>query len=240
MFGIYTVLQETDKRTKDNHKKFLLECNYCGKQVCMSLNSARKARSCKHALEIPIRHCLHCGKPIPMDWCSPNQYAERKYCSLSCAASENNKTTKLRPKKTCKNCGKELSNNQKVYCDQKCQWEFQYKEYIRKWKAGEVDGLVGDKWIDLSVYVRKYIFEKYHYRCVYCGWSRRNLYTGRLPLEIDHIDGDATNNKEENLVLLCPNCHSLTKTYRGANRGHSTRDIKWLSRSGIKYEQEEM
>lgn len=28
------------------------------------------------------------------------------------------------------------------------------------------------------------------------------------------------NNKEENLLLLCPNCHSLTSTYKGANKGN--------------------
>ena len=53
-----------------------------------------------------------------------------------------------------------------------------------------------------------------------------------IPLEIEHIDGNALNNKEENLILLCPNCHSLTKTYRGANRGNGKRNIKWLSRDG--------
>lgn len=60
-----------------------------------------------------------------------------------------------------------------------------------------------------------------------------NPYTGTIPLEVEHIDGDAENNSEDNLTLLCPNCHSLTKTYRGANRGKSTRNIKWVSRSGI-------
>ena len=28
---------------------------------------------------------------------------------------------------------------------------------------------------------------------------------------------DYKNNKESNLILLCPNCHSLTETYKGAN-----------------------
>ena len=28
------------------------------------------------------------------------------------------------------------------------------------------------------------------------------------------------NNKEENLTLLCPNCHSLTPTAKGANKGN--------------------
>jgi hypothetical protein len=36
-----------------------------------------------------------------------------------------------------------------------------------------------------------------------------------VPLELDHINGDVTDNRVENLRILCPNCHALTKTYRG-------------------------
>jgi 5-methylcytosine-specific restriction endonuclease McrA len=44
--------------------------------------------------------------------------------------------------------------------------------------------------------------------------------TGRIPLEIDHIDGDSGHNTEGNLRLLCPNCHSLTPSYRNLNKGN--------------------
>ena len=59
-------------------------------------------------------------------------------------------------------------------------------------------------------------------RCKNSKWEGQ-----QIPLEVHHIDGDKTNNKLENLQLLCPNCHSLTETYRGANRGNS-RGITWL------------
>lgn len=39
-----------------------------------------------------------------------------------------------------------------------------------------------------------------------------------IPLELEHIDGNSSNNKLENLELLCPNCHSFTDTYRGKNK----------------------
>jgi hypothetical protein len=39
-----------------------------------------------------------------------------------------------------------------------------------------------------------------------------------IPLELDHIDGDITNNSLPNLRLLCPNCHAKTSTYRGKNK----------------------
>ncbi|MFE7468762.1 HNH endonuclease signature motif containing protein [Streptomyces sp. NPDC057499] len=57
--------------------------------------------------------------------------------------------------------------------------------------------------------------------CTMCGTGP--LWRGRsLPLEVDHIDGDWRNNCPGNLRLLCPNCHSVTDTYRG--RGKARRD----------------
>ncbi len=38
-----------------------------------------------------------------------------------------------------------------------------------------------------------------------------------IPLELDHIDGDKTNNELTNLRILCPNCHAQTVYYRGRN-----------------------
>lgn len=40
---------------------------------------------------------------------------------------------------------------------------------------------------------------------------------GPIPLELDHISGDSSDNTLSNLRLLCPNCHALTPTYRGKN-----------------------
>ena len=56
-------------------------------------------------------------------------------------------------------------------------------------------------------------------RCQRCGWGELNPFTGRVPLEIEHIDGNWRNNDPANVCVLCPNCHSLTATFRGANRG---------------------
>ena len=54
-------------------------------------------------------------------------------------------------------------------------------------------------------------------QCEECGWSKETK-DGRIPLELDHINGDRHDNRIENLRVLCPNCHSLKPTHRGLNR----------------------
>lgn len=55
-------------------------------------------------------------------------------------------------------------------------------------------------------------------RCEECGWARKSE-DGRVPLELDHVNGDSTDNRLENPRVLCPNCHSLKPTHRGRNKG---------------------
>lgn len=118
----------------------------------------------------------------------------------------------------CVNCGKELSGRRKgkKFCSNKCQSEFKNKEYIERWLSGEVDGIIGK--YGISQHIRGYLFKKNNNKCQICGWGEINPHTGNVPLEVHHIDGDYTNNSEENLQLLCPNCHSLTETYKNSNK----------------------
>lgn len=128
----------------------------------------------------------------------------------------------------CLNCGKDITsakNTSHKYCSNKCQREYEYKKWVEQYK-NDNSIAKSTKWGQIPNYLRRYIFEKYENKCCECGWSKINPYTQTLPLEIDHIDGNSENNSENNLQLLCPNCHSLTPTYRGANRGHG-RNITW-------------
>ena len=45
-----------------------------------------------------------------------------------------------------------------------------------------------------------------------------------IPLELHHINGIKTDNRLENLQMLCPNCHALTDNYRGKNIGMSAQE----------------
>lgn len=53
--------------------------------------------------------------------------------------------------------------------------------------------------------------------CELCGWSQISP-DGRIPLELDHINGNHKDNRLVNLRVLCPNCHSLQLTHRGKNK----------------------
>ena len=61
--------------------------------------------------------------------------------------------------------------------------------------------------------IREKIFS---YKCFNCGIDE---WMGEpISLELDHINGDSFNNDVNNLRLLCPNCHSITNTFRGRNK----------------------
>lgn len=122
----------------------------------------------------------------------------------------------------CLNCGKELIKSQTKYCCHECQTEYNYNQKIQEWKNGNFNGLKGES--QISGYIKKYMLNKANYSCELCGWNKINPFTNTLPLEIHHIDGDYKNNKEENLQVLCPNCHSLTEHHKGANRGNGRED----------------
>jgi hypothetical protein len=117
---------------------------------------------------------------------------------------------------SCLNCDKEVSRKPKKYCNNFCQREFEYKEFVLKWKAGLVTATVG---YSVSRHIRRYLFEKFNNACSICHWSKKNKTTGTIPLEIHHKDGSFRNSAEPNLDLLCPNCHALTPNAGSLNIG---------------------
>ena len=57
------------------------------------------------------------------------------------------------------------------------------------------------------------------HKCECCGLTKWQ--SSEIPLELHHINGIHSDNRLENLQVLCPNCHALTDNYRGKNKGKS-------------------
>jgi len=127
-----------------------------------------------------------------------------------------------KPRKKCLFCGKETPRPGYKYCSNACQIEYQYQSYIKKWKAGQVNGLQSIGIV--SRHIKRYLRKKFGDKCCLCGWSKINSKTGQVPLVADHIDGNWRNNTENNLRLLCPNCDALTPTYAGLNKGRGRKN----------------
>ncbi|ARB11702.1 HNH endonuclease [Pectobacterium phage vB_PatM_CB7] len=123
----------------------------------------------------------------------------------------------------CLNCGVsgELSSNRLgKYCTNSCQREFEQKRRVSSWLSGEEKGYSG-KSAQLKPFVRRYLHDTRGTACEECGWDKRHPCDGSVLTEIDHVDGDAMNCTPENLKILCPNCHSMTPTFRARNKKSS-------------------
>lgn len=103
------------------------------------------------------------------------------------------------------------------------QKNFEYKN-IKNWKNGLETGLRGNH--QISIHIKRVLFNKCKNKCTKCNWGQVNEYTNNIPLEIEHIDGNYKNNEKNNLILLCPNYHSLTSIYKGANLNNGRKSRK--------------
>ena len=120
----------------------------------------------------------------------------------------------------CRNCKKEFKSNRNsfgIYCSNSCQQDYQNKIKLQNWSNGKDKGWCG-KTRMIKRFIRKYLFDKFNHSCCKCGWNQKHPVTNKIPLEVNHIDGNAENCIESNLELLCPNHHSLTPNFRNLNK----------------------
>jgi hypothetical protein len=125
----------------------------------------------------------------------------------------------------CLNCGKSFvvyRSKKNKYCSNKCHHEKKHKELYEKF-------LLGDEIFQRANYncyiFKSDILEEQKNLCLICG--NKNEWNGKkIVFILDHIDGDASNNKRENLRLVCPNCDSQLDTYKSKNK-NSTRVTRY-------------
>jgi 5-methylcytosine-specific restriction endonuclease McrA len=107
----------------------------------------------------------------------------------------------------CLQCGdtfphKHSSSNK--FCSNSCQLEWQYINVsLPKLHQGKVKST--------SSIVIRYLTETFGRKCSVCGldhWMDKSI-----PLDVDHIDGNPTNDLPDNLRFICANCHRQTETW---------------------------
>src|SRR5665213_916299 len=119
-------------------------------------------------------------------------------------------------KRTCCFCRMTLEKRHKQkFCSNKCQANFRYENFKAEWLSGRRKVVTKN----ISGHIKRFLLEKYKERCSLCGWHKKHSVTKRVPLEVDHVDGNADNNRLENVRLVCPNCHALTPSFRNLNKG---------------------
>jgi hypothetical protein len=139
-------------------------------------------------------------------------YEKRQYfyCSRKCSSIINNEKRSI--DRFCLTCKIKIKNkkNAKKYCSHSCQQVAQRKEIWKNIEEGKYVKQHGKT-------IRDYLFSHREAVCEICKldmWQNQ-----KIPLDVDHIDGDANNNLPSNLRLICKNCHALTPTFGNKNRG---------------------
>jgi 5-methylcytosine-specific restriction endonuclease McrA len=110
-------------------------------------------------------------------------------------------------------CAGLIKAGAKKYCSFKCQQTFRRRERTQLLESGRYIAM------QVTPFLRRYLINRLGEKCARCGWAERHTTTKKVPIEVEHIDGNWQNYRLENLTLLCPNCHALTPTFRGLNRG---------------------
>ena len=76
--------------------------------------------------------------------------------------------------------------------------------------------------------IREILLKERPYKCERCGLTE--WLNDSIILQVHHIDGNSNNNTRNNLMLLCPNCHSQTDNWchKNVNRHTNINDETFL------------
>lgn len=162
--------------------------------------------------------CAHCGEAKVIN----RTIRTERFCSQSCSAAYNNARRKKKKKDLCVKCGKAVNRGGSKYCSSTCSAVDRSEALVKRWLNGEYDLAISSTG-NIKPVIRRYLIAQAGNKCSKCGWNKLNPVTKKIPLTVDHTDGNLKNAHPKNLKVLCPNCHSLTPTYGHLNKGNGRR-----------------
>lgn len=121
----------------------------------------------------------------------------------------------------CEFCGTKFETNRKQkFCTPKCASEKRHIDAYHHFLNNNDEYCRGNY---IPKNFRKFFLEEQNNVCAIC--QSPPIHNGKeLIFIIDHIDGDASNNRRENLRLICPNCDSQLDTYKSKNKNSKRRN----------------
>jgi len=149
------------------------------------------------------------------------KYGSGRFCSSKCARaySTSSKRKEINKKVSLKLTGKWNGHGFKKGDDKnrKTLTDEDRKKAVNALKEKRKVSYAKMKWEELpKAEKRRRILKEQKGKCLGCGL---NSWLGKkLTLELDHKNGDHSDNRRKNLRILCPNCHSQTPTYRNKRR----------------------
>lgn len=129
----------------------------------------------------------------------------------------------------CLYCGKENNWRGIQYRNKYCNNQCQANHTQEKWYADN-QPLFEQGLLKSRSAIKRFVTLRDGYICSVC--NQKPEHNGKpLIMILDHIDGDASNNKPTNFRLVCPNCDTQLSTYKAKNTGNgrATKGMKWYS-----------
>jgi DNA-binding CsgD family transcriptional regulator len=126
---------------------------------------------------------------------------------------------KKRKNKKCNNCKNETKNK---FCSSECSYEYKHRKAYDNFLERNDEYCYGNY---TPKRFKDFFLDEQDNKCLICGIEPKWM-GNYLTFVIDHIDGDASNNKRDNIRLICPNCDSQTDTFKSKNK-NSTRRNYW-------------
>lgn len=150
-----------------------------------------------------------------------------KFCSHKCSAvyvNTHNHWRKergiLKGLKKCLYCNNVCKSEVNKYCSIACQKEYEMMDAVLHNTASHIT-------------TKRALLTIFGNICQVCDISEWN--GKKLSVELEHKNGDSTDNSIENVCLICPNCHSQTPTYKAKNWGNGRHNRRKRYKNGLSW-----